>query len=103
MCDGQRKSETYGEEEDGKCVFCVAERRMSFSQGHPLSCDIHGARQSLSVGHSPSAPADKSGHSMCSCQTPQVCIVALKITFRIGCIAAQNLSDAHEDATFFSI
>lgn len=66
-----------GMEEDGKCVFSVAERRLSLSQGHPLSCDIHGARQRLSVGHSPSAPADKSGRFMCSCQTPQLCIVRI--------------------------
>lgn len=46
VCDRQSKTETYGDEEERKCVFCGAERWLSFSQGHPLSCDIHGASQS---------------------------------------------------------
>lgn len=64
-------------EKDKKCVFLMVEPQLRFSQGHPLTSDIHGARLSLSLGRSPSAPTDKTGYLLCSRQTPRLCIVRI--------------------------
>lgn len=58
-------------------VFLTVEPQLRFSQGHPLTSDIHGARLSLSLGRFPSAPTDKTGYFMCRRQTPWLCIVWL--------------------------
>lgn len=56
-------------------LFLMVELQLRFSQGHPLTYDIHGARLSLSLGRSPSAPTDKTGYFMSSRQTLQLGIV----------------------------
>lgn len=78
MCASKVKTLTQTErqeEKDRNRVFLTAELWLRLSQGHPLTYDIHGARLSLSLGRSPSAPADKTGYSANSMQTPQLCIV----------------------------
>lgn len=56
-------------------MFLTAELWLRLSQGHPLTYDIHGVRLILSLGCSPSAPADKTDYSTNSMQTPQLCFV----------------------------
>lgn len=77
---GKRQNEeieTYSTErqtgKDRKCIFHMVEPKLRFSQGHPLTYDIHGARLSLSLGRSPSAPADKTSYFACSRQTKWLC------------------------------
>lgn len=75
--DREVKRQRYTErqrEKDRECVFPMVEVQLSFSQGHPLTYDIHGARLNLSLGRSPSALTDKDGFFMCR-QTPWLCIV----------------------------
>lgn len=74
--DSQKDIHTKSQrEKDRKFVFLMVELQLRFSQGHSLTYDIHGARLSLSLGRSPSAPTDKTRNFMCSRQTPRICIV----------------------------
>lgn len=68
VIDGEKGKKTGKQKKTvGVCLcVCVIVEQLRFSQGHPLSYDIHGARPSLSDGHSPSAPTDKNGYFMCS-------------------------------------
>lgn len=63
------------EEKDRNSMFRMVELWLRFSQGHPLTSDIHGASLSLSLGRSPSAPTDKTGNFMSRRHTSLLFIV----------------------------